>query len=187
MTCSPPLKMALSIDSRDSVSLLSPIQATRFLTFSSMGLPPTEHISLSFFTGHAEAQSPGPPMPLSTLRMTPHDGTRKTRGQDGFATSFPAGDLHPLQHAGLARRTPYWRSSARNRVFESTSAEPSLEATIRNTKGPPGRADLVRHEPRCPTLAPSMHYFDAITTTPDLHPLSVTSPEKHDYQRTRPG
>ena len=53
-----------------------------------------------------EAQSPGPPMPLSTLRMTPHDGTRKTRGQDGFATSFPAGDSHPIQHAGLARRTP---------------------------------------------------------------------------------
>ena len=45
-------------------------------------------------------------MPLSTLRVTPHDITRKTRGQDGFATSFPAGDLHPLQHAGLARRSP---------------------------------------------------------------------------------
>src|SRR3569833_3874012 len=42
-----------------------------------------------------EAQSPGPPMPLSTLRVPPRDGTRKTRGQDGFATSFPAGDLHP--------------------------------------------------------------------------------------------
>ncbi len=31
---------------------------------------------------------------------------RKTQGQDGFATSFPVGLLHPLQHAGLARRTP---------------------------------------------------------------------------------
>jgi hypothetical protein len=30
---------------------------------------------------------------------------RKTRGQDGVACSFPAGDLHPLQHAGLSRRT----------------------------------------------------------------------------------
>ena len=53
-----------------------------------------------------EAQSPGPPMPLSTLRVTPRDDTRKTRGQDGFATSFPLGLFHPLQHAGLARRTP---------------------------------------------------------------------------------
>src|SRR5262249_57508380 len=32
-----------------------------------------------------EAQSPGPPIPLSTLRAPPHDVTRKTRGQDGFA------------------------------------------------------------------------------------------------------
>src|SRR5215510_6244271 len=32
-----------------------------------------------------EAQSPRPPIPLSTLRLTPRDATRKTRGQDGFA------------------------------------------------------------------------------------------------------
>ena len=32
-----------------------------------------------------EAQYPGPPMPLSTLRAPPHDVARKTRGQDGFA------------------------------------------------------------------------------------------------------
>jgi len=42
-----------------------------------------------------EAQSPGPPIPLSTLRVTPHDDTRKTRGQDGFAISFPAGTCTP--------------------------------------------------------------------------------------------
>jgi hypothetical protein len=35
------------------------------------------------------AQSPRPPMPLSTLQETPHDVPCKTRGQDGFATSFP--------------------------------------------------------------------------------------------------
>ena len=35
------------------------------------------------------AQSPRPPMPLSTLQTTPRDVARKTRGQDGFATSFP--------------------------------------------------------------------------------------------------
>src|SRR5713226_9277958 len=39
------LKMALSID-RDLVSLFPSIQATRFLTFTSVGLPPTEHISV---------------------------------------------------------------------------------------------------------------------------------------------
>ena len=35
-----------------------------------------------------EAQSPGPPMPLSTLQLPPRDGRRKTQGQDGFATPF---------------------------------------------------------------------------------------------------
>ncbi len=39
------LMMALSID-RDLVSLFPSIQATRFLTFTSVGLPPTEHISV---------------------------------------------------------------------------------------------------------------------------------------------
>src|SRR5215468_11585994 len=34
-----------------------------------------------------EAQSPGPPIPLSTLRATPHDASRKTRSQDGVAFS----------------------------------------------------------------------------------------------------
>ena len=52
------------------------------------------------------AQSPGPPMPLSTLRRSPRGGPRKTQGQDGVAVSFPVGLFHPLQHAGLARRTP---------------------------------------------------------------------------------
>src|SRR5258707_13182634 len=46
------------------------------------------------------------PMPLSTLQVTPHDVPCKTRGQDGFATSFPVGLLHPLQHDGLSRRSP---------------------------------------------------------------------------------
>jgi len=46
MTRSPSLKMALSIDSRGSVSLRSAIQATRLLTITSVGLFPTEHTSL---------------------------------------------------------------------------------------------------------------------------------------------
>ncbi len=44
-------------------------------------------------------------MPLFTLHVPPRDGPRKTRGQDGFAISFPAGLFHPLLHAGLTRRT----------------------------------------------------------------------------------
>jgi hypothetical protein len=44
-------------------------------------------------------------MPLSTLQTTPRGVARKTRGQDGFATSFPIGLFHPLQHAGLSRRS----------------------------------------------------------------------------------
>jgi len=35
------------------------------------------------------AQSPRPPMPLSTLQETSHDVPGNTRGQDEFATSFP--------------------------------------------------------------------------------------------------
>src|SRR5437879_4873404 len=35
------------------------------------------------------AQSPGPPMPLSTLRHTPHDAPRKTRGRNRVAAPFP--------------------------------------------------------------------------------------------------
>src|SRR6476660_8980940 len=50
-------------------------------------------------------------MPLSPLQETPRDVPCKTRGQDGFATSFPVGLLHPLQHAGLSRRTPACPSS----------------------------------------------------------------------------
>ena len=41
-----------------------------------------------------------------TLRNSPRDGFRKTRSQDGVAISFSVGLLHPLQHAGLARRSP---------------------------------------------------------------------------------
>src|SRR5262249_35546078 len=56
-----------------------------------------------------EAQSPGPPIPLSTLQAAPRDAVCKTRGQDGVAVSFPVGLFHPLQHAGLPRRTPVYR------------------------------------------------------------------------------
>jgi hypothetical protein len=48
-------------------------------------------------------------LPLSTLRRSPHSDPRKTQGQDGFALSFRVGLLHPLQHAGLSRRSLHCR------------------------------------------------------------------------------
>ena len=74
-------------------------------------LPPTRNGVGILIRRLFAAQLPRPPMPLSTLQDTPHDVPCKTRGQDGFATSFPVGLLHPLQHAGLSRRTPVGRRS----------------------------------------------------------------------------
>jgi len=53
---------------------------------------------------------PSPPVPLFTLRRTPHDVQRKTRGRV-VRYSFLVGLLHSLLHAGLPRRTDsaIWR------------------------------------------------------------------------------
>src|SRR6202790_3183028 len=59
-----------------------------------------------------EAQSPGPPIPLSTLQPTSHDATCKTEGQDGVAVSFLVGLFHSLQHAGLATTYRQWEQPA---------------------------------------------------------------------------
>src|SRR5712692_3314209 len=77
-------------------------------------LPPTRNEVGVLIYGLFAAQSPRPPMPLSTLQETSHDVPCKTRGQDGFATSFPVRLLHPLQHAGLSRRSPICPSSSRD-------------------------------------------------------------------------
>src|SRR6266850_8211857 len=77
-------------------------------------LPPTRNEVGILIYGLFAAQSPRPPMPLSTLQATPRDAPCKTRGQDGFATSFPVGLLHPLQHAGLSRRSPDRRPTRSN-------------------------------------------------------------------------
>jgi hypothetical protein len=39
--------------------------------------------------------------------------------------SFPVGRLHPLQHAGLSRRTPSGRRSASYRQWEEKAGNPS--------------------------------------------------------------
>src|SRR6266446_6621351 len=49
-------------------------------------LPPTRNEVGVLIYGLFAAQSPRPPMPLSTLQETSHDVPCKTRGQDGFAT-----------------------------------------------------------------------------------------------------
>src|ERR1019366_9096766 len=82
-----------------------PLASNAAAVLPSSYTPWSRHPDLRFF----EAQSPRPPMPRSTLRHTPRDVPRKTRGQDGFATSFPVGLLHPLQHVGLSRRTANYR------------------------------------------------------------------------------
>ena len=55
--------------------------------------------------GLFEAQSPGPPIPLSTLQARP---PRLEARMDSLLP-FPVGLFHPLQHAGLSRRTPSTR------------------------------------------------------------------------------
>ena len=72
--------------------LFSPIRPTR------------RHIAIS------------PTMRLIRDAFAPRDVPSKTRGQDGFATSFPVGLLHPLQHAGLSRRSPVCRHSGAIRL-----------------------------------------------------------------------
>ncbi len=52
-------------------------------------LPPTRNEVGILVYGLFAVQLPRPPMPLSTLHKTPRDVPCKTRGQDGFATSFP--------------------------------------------------------------------------------------------------
>jgi hypothetical protein len=86
--------------------------------------PPTRNEVGILIYGLFAGQSPRPPIPLSPLQETPRDVPCKTRGQDGFATSFPVGLLHPLQHAGLARRSPGSRLSSQNLAFRFRT-EPS--------------------------------------------------------------
>ena len=108
-------------------------------------------------------------MPLSTLRVPSRDDTRKTRGQDGFATSFPAGDLHPLQHAGLSRRSPSTRLSSQSRssVFRKHGFEGAGEAVDFGTMLFPRSLALLLI-----VLAPSLH------TAKPIASLSFTGGEQ---------
>src|SRR5260370_27518138 len=68
-------------------------------------LPPTRNEVGILIYGLFAAQSPRPPMPLSTLQAAPRRVACKTRGQHGFATHFPVVLLHPLLHARLSLPT----------------------------------------------------------------------------------
>src|SRR6266851_7834974 len=94
-------------------------------------LPPTRNEVGVLIYGLFAAQSPRPPMPLSTLQETSHDVPCKTRGQDGFATSFPVGLLHPLQHAGLSRRSPACPSLGHNRQGDKATYRSFLQRVVR--------------------------------------------------------
>lgn len=81
----------------------------------------------AFLSGHAAAQSPRPPMPLVYASRNTSRCPRKTRGQDGFATSFPVGSCLPYHMP--ARRTPVYPLSAHNRrvlLERPTSANKTL-------------------------------------------------------------
>src|SRR5215469_15746723 len=95
------LKMALSIDERFGFPF--PLYPSyEVLTFTSVGLPPTEPISSFLFLDVPKLNHPAHRCLRPTLHGTPRDVPCKTRGQDGVAVSFPVGLLHPLQHAGCS-------------------------------------------------------------------------------------
>jgi hypothetical protein len=62
---------------------------------------------------------------FALLKVTPRDVTCKTQGQDGVAVSFPVGLFHPLQHAGLSRRSPVCRPLVPNRRIILSTGESS--------------------------------------------------------------
>src|SRR5438046_9576376 len=86
-------------------------------------------------------------MPLSTLQETPRDVPSKTRGQDGFATSFPVGVLHPLQHAGLSRRSPVGRHPT---VDSFADFPPRLRSHCTTSDAPLRLAAARAEYPSCP-------------------------------------
>src|SRR6266699_3503986 len=110
-------------------------------------LPPTRNEVGILIYGLFAAQSPRPPMPLSTLQATPRDVPSKTRGQDGFATSFPVGLLHPLQHAGLSRRSPVSRHPT---VDSFADFAPRLRSHCTTSDAPLRLAASRGEYPSCP-------------------------------------
>ncbi len=80
------LKMALSIDLRDSGFPPPLYPSYEVLTFASVGLPPTEPISLSLSLDMPELNT-HPAYPLSTLRCVPHGSSARLEAE-WIATPF---------------------------------------------------------------------------------------------------
>jgi hypothetical protein len=106
--------MASSIGSRDSVSFLLTIQATGFLTFTLVGLPPTEYASLRWTHPHALRIPPHDGHPA--LRGTAWTGSRSALAVSGFRLRARLGFSIPVSSPRPARHYP--RVRIRHSSFE---------------------------------------------------------------------
>ena len=91
------------------------------LAWLSCCLPPLGMESASCTNGFSKLNSPA--HRYLCLRFKPHLAMRPTRLEARMDSllSFPVGLFHPLQHAGLSRRSPSCRLSARSVLFEVKS------------------------------------------------------------------
>src|SRR5215471_1308254 len=111
--------MASSIGSRDSVSFLLTIQATGLLTFTLVGLPPTEYASLRWTHPHALRIPPrdGPP----ALRKTARIGSRSALAVSRFRLRARLGFSIPLPLSGPRGITPAFGYGAPHPSARGTS------------------------------------------------------------------
>ena len=105
-------------------------------------LPPCDRVGIPI--GIFEAQYPAHRCRCLRFDEPPCDGPRKTRGQDGFAISFPVGLFHSLLHAGFI---PAHHKRAQSRTTPPASPQqtkqnpPLIENWVRIAKPP---HDLIR-------------------------------------------
>jgi hypothetical protein len=134
--------MALSIGFGNSVSLLFAIQATRLLTFASVGLSPTEHPSLSW-TRFRTAGFPG----YGWKAGLSGGACPSTTSSSGRAVC-----LHPSWTSLPV--SPYPRSESRGAVRKSTTIQAALPPYPRGPRSGPSYVVSVHHhliDPMRPT------------------------------------
>src|SRR5215470_16818883 len=130
--------MASSIGSRDSVSFLLTIQATGLLTFTLVGLPPTEYASLRWTHPHALRIPPrdGPP----ALRKTARIGSRSALAVSRFRLRARLGFSIPLPLSGPRGITPAFGYGAPHPSARGTSTP--LNNALLSAHYGPGRHRL---------------------------------------------
>src|SRR5215471_1150083 len=111
--------MASSIGSRDSVSFLLTIQATGLLTFTLVGLPPTEYASLRWTHPHALRIPPRDGHPA--LRKTARIGSRSALAVSRFRLRARLGFSIPLPLSGPRGITPAFGYGAPHPSARGTS------------------------------------------------------------------